>query len=135
MTVHAARGADLNALAAAYFARHPEHAAPGKARAVAYVLMGAEADDALADATQSAPYADVAGVQSDLLDLGANLAEWRTRDGERDASSRRAASEAVALIDAMVSALHGIRAGLITEIRASDDSPMACAGSLPGGAR
>lgn len=54
-------------------------------------------------------------------DLCTWLAIWDARH-EPDAHARRCASDAVDAIDAALAELHGIRATLIGETRASDDA-------------
>ncbi len=63
-------------------------------------------------------------------DLGVWPAIWVNRS-EADAHARRCASDAVDAIDAMLRDLHGIRARLVGEIRASDDATAARADALP----
>ncbi len=53
--------------------------------------------------------------------LGPSLAIWEAR-AEPDAQARRCSSDAVDTIDAALAELHGIRARLIGQIRASDDA-------------
>ena len=64
--------------------------------------------------------------------LGAALARWERRD-EPDAAVRRAANDAVDVVDAMLAELHAVRARLVAEIRAADDAPPP--GSTPCSAR
>ena len=71
----------------------------------------------------------VSAVRSRVDDLGAWLAIWSART-EPDAHARRCASSAVDAIDATLAGLHGIRARLIGEIRASDDETAVRADAL-----
>jgi hypothetical protein len=58
--------------------------------------------------------------------LGAALAQWAARDDTKaQPGVRRAASEAVEAIDAMLRELHAAWAVLAAEIRRSDDAAMA----------
>ena len=58
--------------------------------------------------------------------LAVALAQWEQRDdGRPQPEIRRAASTAVAVIDAMLRALYAMRGRLVTEIRASDDAAAA----------
>jgi hypothetical protein len=66
---------------------------------------------------------------TDMLDAATRL--WAARDDTRPQPEvRRAANTATDAIDAMLQALHAIRARLITEIRASDDAAAARADAL-----
>jgi hypothetical protein len=63
---------------------------------------------------------DVDAVLDHAADLGAYLHSWAARR-EPDPQARRAAGHAICTIDAILTELHGIRARLIAETRASDD--------------
>jgi hypothetical protein len=68
------------------------------------------------------PYDDaLSALRGHADDLGAWLAIWERRR-EPDAHARRCANDAMDAIDAALRELHGIRARLIGEIRASDDA-------------
>jgi hypothetical protein len=55
--------------------------------------------------------------------LAVALAEWAARSEDRpDADARRAANRAMTALDAALALLYELRAGLVTEIRASDDA-------------
>jgi hypothetical protein len=62
-----------------------------------------------------------------LLDgLVVALAQWAARDDTKpDPEARRAANTAMTAIDALLGQLHALRAGLVSEIRASDDAAAA----------
>ena len=62
-------------------------------------------------------------------DLGAWLAIWEGRR-EPDPHARRCASDAVDAIEGMLGELYGVRAQLVSEIRASDDAAVARADAL-----
>jgi hypothetical protein len=71
------------------------------------------------------PYdVDVSIARNGVDDLGVGLAVWSYRR-EPDAHARRAASDAVAAIDAALAALYRVRARLITETRRADDEAAA----------
>ena len=70
-------------------------------------------------------------IRSSVDDLGAWLAIWEGRT-EPDAHARRCANDAMDAIDAALLELHGIRARLVTEIRASDDETAARVDALLG---
>jgi hypothetical protein len=76
------------------------------------------------------PYdAPLSALRDHVDDLGAWLAIGEGRH-EPDAHARRCASDAVDAIDAALRELHGIRARLTGEIRASDDATAARADAL-----
>ncbi len=67
-----------------------------------------------------------AGLAEAAARLAGSLAAWQCRDRVGPyAGARRAASDAVDAIDAMLAGLHAVRARLIGEIRASDDEAAA----------
>ena len=69
--------------------------------------------------------ANLAGV------LGEALAAWAARDDPAAGpGARRAASEAVAVADDMLAALHKIRQQLVSEARRFDDAALARADAL-----
>ena len=73
-------------------------------------------------------------IRNGAENLAVALATWQARDDTRpDAHARRAASGAVDAVDAMLQALHAIRARLISEIRASDDATAIRADKLLAG--
>ena len=67
--------------------------------------------------------ADLSVVLGCAENIGPWLAIWTART-EPDASARTCASNAIASIDAMLCALHRIRARLISETRQADDRAM-----------
>ena len=70
-------------------------------------------------------WAAAARVIVDQLEyLPAALATWEARSEDRLASAeaRRAANQAMDLIDDTLAALHALRASLISQIRTSDDA-------------
>ena len=71
----------------------------------------------------------LSALRDHVEDLAVWLAVWEARS-EPDAHARRCASDAVDAIDAALAELHGIRAGLIGEIRKADDAAMARTGEL-----
>jgi hypothetical protein len=87
---------------------------------------------AVVTAAPPGPYGSaVAAVHNHADDLSAWLAVWSARDDSRpDARARRCAADAVNAIDAALAELHGIRARLVSEIRASDDAAAARADAL-----
>jgi hypothetical protein len=63
--------------------------------------------------------------------LAAALAQWAARDDTKaHPEARRAANIAMDAIDAMLRELHGLRARLVSEIRADDDAAMVRAEQL-----
>ncbi len=65
--------------------------------------------------------------------LGVALAQWMARDDSRaEPDVRRAANTAMDEIDAMLAALHALRARLVSEIRSSDDATAARVDALLG---
>jgi hypothetical protein len=63
--------------------------------------------------------------------LGVALAQWMARDDTKaEPAVRRAANTAMDAIDAMLAELHQLRARLVSEIRASDDSAAARADAM-----
>ena len=55
--------------------------------------------------------------------LPAVVATWESRSEDRpDAEARRAGSDAIDIIDDCLTALHALRASLISQIRTSDDA-------------
>ncbi len=71
----------------------------------------------------------LSAIRNHADDLGAWLGIWVNRS-EPDVHARHCASDAVDAIDAMLRDLHGIRARLVGEIRASDDAAAARADAL-----
>jgi hypothetical protein len=63
-------------------------------------------------------------LRSKVDDL-ATLLDIREARHEPDASARRAASDAVDVIDAAIRDLHNVRQRLFSEIREADDAPLA----------
>jgi hypothetical protein len=58
--------------------------------------------------------------------LGFALAQWAARDDTKaDPQARRAANTAMDETDAMIAALHALRARLVSEIRDADDATAA----------
>ena len=75
--------------------------------------------------------AALSAIRSHVEDLGVWLAVWKARDDARlEPHARRCASDAVDAVDAAIRELHGIRARLIPEIRASDDAALAHADAV-----
>ena len=66
----------------------------------------------------------VTALRSHIEDLAIWITIWEARK-EPDAHARRCASNAVDAIDAMLQALHKIRARLISEVRVADDQTAA----------
>ena len=66
----------------------------------------------------------LSALRNHVDDLGAWLGIWVNRS-EPDAHARRCASDAVDAVDAALRELHGLRARLADEIRASDDAATA----------
>lgn len=78
----------------------------------------------------ASPYdAPLSELRSRVESLAVDLAVWEARN-KPDAHARRCAGDAVDAIDAAVRSLHTIRAGLVSEIRASDDDSAARADEL-----
>jgi hypothetical protein len=70
---------------------------------------------------QDAYDAPLSALRNGAEDLAVALAIWEARDDTRaDANARRAASNAVGAIDAMLRDLYALRQSLISQIRASD---------------
>lgn len=61
--------------------------------------------------------------------LGIALGQWDAR-GDGQAARRRSASEAVAIVDDMLAALHEVRGQLQAQMRAYDDAALARADEL-----
>jgi hypothetical protein len=77
------------------------------------------------------PYDVHARLYDPLGVLAIKLGQWEDRDdGKPQPHVRRAANDAMDEIDLMLRELHGMRARLIAEIRASDDAAMARTGEL-----
>jgi hypothetical protein len=66
-----------------------------------------------------------------LGELETALALWATRDDTKaQPDIRQAANDAIDAVDGALRELHGIRAELLGEVRASDDAATARAGEL-----
>ena len=73
----------------------------------------------------------LSAIRNNVEDLAIQVAIWEARDdGEPDAHARRAASQAIDLIDDCLAGLHQIRQQLISQIRVSDDQAAARADQL-----
>ena len=70
-----------------------------------------------------------------ISELAAHLAAWHARQPGPDAPARSAANEAIGDIDAMLRALHIIRARLTGEIRDSEDATDARVDAMLAAAR
>lgn len=68
--------------------------------------------------------ADYGVVLEDVVLAAVNAARWDRRVSVGDAAQRRAAHEAVSAIDRAIRKLHAIRAGLVADIRRTDDAHM-----------
>jgi hypothetical protein len=68
----------------------------------------------------------VSALRGHVGELAAALMTWGTRDdSQAQPDVRRAANHAMDAVDAALRELHGIRARLVTEIRASDHAAAA----------
>jgi hypothetical protein len=73
----------------------------------------------------------LSALRGHLGELETALALWTTRDDTKPQPGvRQAANDAVDAIDAALRELHGIRAGLVSEIRESDDAAVVRAEEL-----
>lgn len=76
------------------------------------------------------PYdATLSAIRGSVEDLAVALAIWSYRE-EPDAQARRAASDAVDAVDAMLRDLHTVRQQFVSEIRTADDATAARADEL-----
>jgi hypothetical protein len=67
--------------------------------------------------------AAVEAIRKQAGDLGTALATWEARSETKpDANARRAANDAMDLVDDCLAGLHALRQRLVSEIRASDDA-------------
>lgn len=73
----------------------------------------------------------LSALRGHLGELEAALALWATRDDTKaQPDIRQAANDAIDAIDGALRELHGIRAGLLGEVRSSDDATTARAEEL-----
>jgi hypothetical protein len=73
----------------------------------------------------------LSAVRGHLGELETALALWATRDDTKaQPGVRQAANDAIDAIDAALRELHGVRSGLVSEVRESDDAAMVRAEEL-----
>ena len=79
----------------------------------------------MTDDTDRIPYDVYGRLGIPLGVLAADLGHWEGRDDTRaQPHVRRAANEAVDIMDAMLGVLHAMRRRLVSEMRESDDAAM-----------